>query len=80
MGERLLPGTGIEGVAASRPGNDLPATTTNNTGFSGGADGTVDRVLRREPRSKFTGAIFIHAGAGFHSHQNEQVHLEACKE
>lgn len=24
-------------------------------------------------------AIFIHAGAGFHSHENERVHLQACK-
>ncbi|EGY16341.1 threonine aspartase [Verticillium dahliae VdLs.17] len=46
----------------------------------GGTDGTVDRVLRRGQRSKFTGAIFIHAGAGFHSHQNERVHLEACND
>lgn len=24
-------------------------------------------------------AIFIHAGAGFHSHENEKVHLQACQ-
>lgn len=46
----------------------------------GGANGTVDRVLKRMHKGKFTGAIFIHAGAGFHSHQNERVHLEACSE
>jgi hypothetical protein len=41
-------------------------------------DGTVDRVLKR--KGKFPGAIFIHAGAGFHSEQNEHMHLEACSE
>ena len=25
-------------------------------------------------------AIFVHAGAGFHSLQNEKVHLKACEE
>ncbi|KAK1983173.1 threonine aspartase [Colletotrichum cereale] len=44
----------------------------------GGANGTVDRMLKRMQKGKFSGAIFIHAGAGFHSHQNERVHLEAC--
>jgi taspase (threonine aspartase 1) len=24
-------------------------------------------------------AIFIHAGAGFHSHENEHKHLKACE-
>ncbi|KAF4836643.1 Threonine aspartase 1 [Colletotrichum tropicale] len=43
-----------------------------------GTDGTVDRVLKRIHKPRFPGAIFIHAGAGFHSHQNERVHLEAC--
>lgn len=25
-------------------------------------------------------AIYVHAGAGYHSHQNERIHLEACNE
>ncbi|KAL7932328.1 N-terminal nucleophile aminohydrolase [Trichoderma chlorosporum] len=44
-----------------------------------GTDGALDRVLgfgQKQP--KCVPAIFIHAGAGFHSHQNEHVHLEAC--
>jgi taspase (threonine aspartase 1) len=24
--------------------------------------------------------IYVHAGAGYHSHQNEKIHLEACNE
>lgn len=43
-----------------------------------GTDGALDRMLRLGQKPKFTPAIFIHAGAGFHSHQNERVHLQAC--
>ncbi|KAM4059241.1 asparaginase domain-containing protein [Hirsutella rhossiliensis] len=43
-----------------------------------GTDGALDRVLRLGQKQKSTPAIFIHAGAGFHSHQNERVHLKAC--
>lgn len=43
-----------------------------------GTDGAFDRVLRIGHKTKQVPAIFIHAGAGFHSHQNEQVHLDAC--
>ncbi|PHH60780.1 hypothetical protein CDD81_1177 [Ophiocordyceps australis] len=43
-----------------------------------GTDGAFDRVLRLGQKQKSIPAIFIHAGAGFHSHQNEHVHLEAC--
>jgi hypothetical protein len=43
-----------------------------------GSDGALDRMLRLGQKQKGVPAIFIHAGAGFHSHQNEHVHLEAC--
>ncbi|KAL7787762.1 asparaginase family protein [Trichoderma ceciliae] len=44
-----------------------------------GIDGALDRVLGLSQKQlKCVPAIFIHAGAGFHSHQNEHVHLEAC--
>ncbi|KAL7944628.1 N-terminal nucleophile aminohydrolase [Trichoderma barbatum] len=44
-----------------------------------GTDGALDRVLGLGKKQiKCVPAIFIHAGAGFHSHQNEHVHLEAC--
>lgn len=46
-----------------------------------GADGTVDRLIKKRssignPRP--TMAVFIHAGAGYHSLQNENVHLTMC--
>ncbi|KAK4181153.1 nucleophile aminohydrolase [Triangularia setosa] len=44
-------------------------------------DGTVDRVWRKGVRPpQQVAAIFIHAGAGYHSVANEQVHLSACSE
>ncbi|PFH57116.1 hypothetical protein XA68_15491 [Ophiocordyceps unilateralis] len=43
-----------------------------------GTDGVLDRVLRLNQRQISVPAIFIHAGAGFHSRQNETVHLKAC--
>ena len=42
-------------------------------------DGTMERILKRTSRAS-TAAIFIHAGAGYHSQANERIHLEACNE
>ncbi|KAK4190208.1 nucleophile aminohydrolase [Podospora australis] len=42
-------------------------------------DGTVDRMWRRGSKPPVA-AIFIHAGAGYHSIANERVHLEACSD
>ncbi|KAI1506665.1 nucleophile aminohydrolase [Biscogniauxia marginata] len=41
-------------------------------------DGTADRITRRKKPP--VAAIFIHAGAGYHSTANERIHLEACSE
>ncbi|KAJ8121932.1 hypothetical protein O1611_g9973 [Lasiodiplodia mahajangana] len=41
-------------------------------------DGATDRVNRRW--AKPVAAIFIHAGAGYHSAANEEHHLKACSE
>ncbi|KAK3344421.1 putative 20S proteasome subunit alpha type 2 [Lasiosphaeria hispida] len=46
--------------------------------LAAGGDGTGDRVRKRGTRP--VAAIFIHAGAGYHSVANEKVHLEACSE
>lgn len=45
------------------------------------ADGTVDRLIRKRvavPDNRDTMAVFVHAGAGYHSLQNEHVHLTMC--
>ncbi|KAI0401497.1 nucleophile aminohydrolase [Xylaria palmicola] len=41
-------------------------------------DGTIDKVNKRW--GKPVAAIFIHAGAGYHSTANEEHHLKACSE
>ena len=47
-------------------------------------DGPIDIVTSDMPkRRRLAGdvcAIFVHAGAGYHSLQNEKVHLLACEE
>ncbi|KAL2265516.1 hypothetical protein VTJ83DRAFT_6616 [Remersonia thermophila] len=42
-----------------------------------GADGVVDSLWRHVSK-KPVAAIFVHAGAGYHSTANEKFHLEAC--
>ncbi|KAI1084521.1 N-terminal nucleophile aminohydrolase [Whalleya microplaca] len=41
-------------------------------------DGAADRWGKR--RKQPVSAVFIHAGAGYHSTANERIHLEACSE
>ncbi|KAL1837716.1 hypothetical protein VTJ49DRAFT_3491 [Mycothermus thermophilus] len=47
-------------------------------GSSLGADGVVDSLWSRVSKKKPVAAIFVHAGAGYHSAANEKLHLEAC--
>ena len=42
-------------------------------------DGPMDLSLKTL-RGGDTTAIFVHAGAGYHSFQHQNVHLEACEE
>jgi taspase (threonine aspartase 1) len=45
-------------------------------------DGAAERIFRRSQRSTArpnnVSAIFVHAGAGYHSTTNEHIHLGAC--
>ncbi|KAK2610132.1 hypothetical protein N8I77_003586 [Diaporthe amygdali] len=46
-----------------------------------GADGAVDRFIKKRVSTgdqRPSMAVFIHAGAGYHSLQNENVHLTMC--
>ncbi|KAF4976461.1 hypothetical protein FZEAL_6861 [Fusarium zealandicum] len=56
--------------------DDAASSVSGRTPF--GTDGALDRVLRIGQKPKTVPAIFVHAGAGFHSHQNEHIHLQAC--
>jgi hypothetical protein len=39
-----------------------------------------DKPTRRRRMGGDVCAIFVHAGAGYHSVQNEKIHLQACEE
>ncbi|KAI5860408.1 N-terminal nucleophile aminohydrolase [Durotheca rogersii] len=60
---------------SSEPEND--ATRSNDDKIPS-ADGAADHWAKR--RKVPVSAIFIHAGAGYHSVSNERIHLEACCE
>lgn len=49
--------------------------------LDGQADGAPKVMSTRRPRvAGDVCAIFVHAGAGFHSMANEKIHLEVCEE
>ncbi|KAI8941376.1 hypothetical protein NX059_002600 [Plenodomus lindquistii] len=41
---------------------------------------TYTRKASRSPPNDDVCCIYVHAGAGYHSHQNERIHLEACND
>ncbi|KAG9186722.1 taspase, threonine aspartase, 1 [Alternaria panax] len=41
---------------------------------------THTRKASRSPPNDDVCCIYVHAGAGYHSHQNERIHLEACND
>lgn len=63
------------------PSQVSPASYVSGNKLDVGADGTVDRLIKkRDPTGdqRPSMAVFIHAGAGYHSIQNENVHLTLC--
>jgi taspase (threonine aspartase 1) len=50
--------------------------------FSSAMDGAAERMFRKsqlsQARPANVAAIFVHAGAGYHSTTNEHIHLGAC--
>lgn len=43
-------------------------------------DGSGDKLFGRTQKTPNVSAIFVHAGAGYHSTTNEHIHLGACNE
>jgi taspase (threonine aspartase 1) len=61
----------------------LPYPLANSDNFQSGPvmDGAAERMFRGSQRStarSHVSAIFVHAGAGYHSTTNEHIHLGAC--
>ncbi|CAK7223261.1 hypothetical protein SBRCBS47491_005148 [Sporothrix bragantina] len=61
------------------PGLSSKTASPDPAVFASATDGLTDRLFRSKSKGPIA-AIFIHAGAGFHSTVNEHVHLEACSD
>ena len=64
-----------------KPLYSLPNSSVET--FSPVMDGPNDRLFGRGQRTQNpinVSAIFVHAGAGYHSTTNEHIHLGACNE
>ena len=65
-------------------GSSQPGLTHGDTqgaqldGMNSGSSNEGRNRRRRLPGDVC--AVFVHAGAGYHSVQNERVHLKACEE
>jgi taspase (threonine aspartase 1) len=55
-----------------------PSPTMDGVGESWRHNGQQSSALQSSPRP--VAAIFVHAGAGYHSTTNEHTHLRACRE
>jgi taspase (threonine aspartase 1) len=60
-----------------------PLPTANKYIDPKGLDGAPDKMFRKSAQSprerpSNVSAIFVHAGAGYHSTTNEHIHLGAC--
>lgn len=62
------------------PPSPTPSSSDSDSSFFAFGNDRAADLWRRRGGSKPVTAIFIHAGAGYHSISNEQIHLEACSE
>lgn len=74
--QRRLTSTPLEGSIPS----STPPPTLNLAASSLTMDGSGERRSVRMRAQAPVSAIFVHAGAGYHSQTNEHIHLAACNE
>lgn len=71
----------MDGSHPSSPGESSPSPESL---ADAQVDGPINLTSPDMPKRRRQGgdvcAIFVHAGAGYHSLQNEKVHLAACEE
>ncbi|KAI0598641.1 nucleophile aminohydrolase [Biscogniauxia sp. FL1348] len=70
-------GANDRGLDSFAPNEQMPSYPSGQCNIIS-LDGTTDRIIRRKRAP--VSAIFIHAGAGYHSIANERIHLEVCSE
>jgi hypothetical protein len=64
-------------------GMEPPLPRANGRNIASAMDGIIEkksRKIRNSGVSQPVSAIFVHAGAGYHSTTNERTHLAACSE
>jgi hypothetical protein len=66
-----------------QPLSELDITSQKLTSFAASLpamDGSTERQSSKKTKQKapVVAAIYVHAGAGYHSTTNEHLHLEAC--
>ena len=62
------------------PSSDSSATTTPGVTMDGSTDRLFGGRTSKIQNPSKVSAIFVHAGAGYHSTTNEHIHLGACNE
>jgi len=72
-----------QGRCLRQPPSELDITSQRLTSFTAdlpAMDGSTERQPKKRSNQKapVVAAIFVHAGAGYHSTTNEHLHLEAC--
>ena len=61
--------------------SDSSPTNSNLVQYDGSVEpASLEMGGRRKRLAGDVCAVFVHAGAGYHSIQNERVHLAACEE
>jgi taspase (threonine aspartase 1) len=69
-------------LASAPPVLTFPFQESVADSFSSIMDGATERMFRKNQLSQAqpvnVSAIFVHAGAGYHSTTNEHIHLGAC--
>lgn len=60
--------------------SDSSATNTSAVAMDGSTDRIFGARTSKGQNPSNVSAIFVHAGAGYHSTTNEHIHLGACNE
>ena len=67
-------------LPSHRPCKPLPGNLANSHDHFPQLDGPIELEGRRKRLGGDVCLVFVHAGAGYHSVQNERTHLAACEE
>lgn len=79
--DKLSPFRGLRRRFSGLRGKSMSASVSQPGAIDGTTQpDTLTRKATESPHRNDICCIFVHAGAGYHSHANEKIHLEACNE